>query len=93
MYLISRGEIEVLDASGKVVATLGEGDFFGEISLLTSDPRRATIRAKSYCDLFMLDKNDFAHVLRDRPQFMKSIQDTAQARYIAYADQLIPHED
>jgi glucose-6-phosphate 1-dehydrogenase len=93
MYLISRGEIEVLDASGKVVATLGEGDFFGEISLLTSDPRRATIRAKSYCDLFMLDKNDFAHVLRDRPQFLKSIQDTAQARYIAYADQLMPHED
>src|SRR4029077_11322188 len=35
MYLISRGEIEVLDASGNVVATLGEGDFFGEIGLLT----------------------------------------------------------
>jgi glucose-6-phosphate 1-dehydrogenase len=93
MYLISRGEVDALDASGKVVATLGEGDFFGEISLLTSAPRGATIRAKSYCDLFMLDKTDFASVLRDRPQFLKSIQDTAKARYAAYADQFTSHED
>jgi CRP-like cAMP-binding protein len=93
MYLISRGEVEVLDESGNVVATLGEGDFFGEISLLTSAPRGATIRAKSYCNLFTLDKTDFAHVLRDRPQFLKSIQDTARARYITYADQLLSHPD
>jgi len=93
MYLISRGEVEVIDASGKVVATLGEGDFFGEISLLTSAPRNATIRAKSYCDLFMLDKADFACVLRDRPQFLKSILETAQARYSVPADQLMSHED
>jgi glucose-6-phosphate 1-dehydrogenase len=93
MYLISRGEVEALDASGKVVATLGEGDFFGEIALLTSAPRGATVRAKSYCDLFMLDKTDFASVLQDRPQFLKSIQDTAKARYDAYADQFMSHED
>ena len=35
MYLISRGEVEVMDDAGNVVATLGEGNFFGEISLLT----------------------------------------------------------
>jgi hypothetical protein len=41
----------------------------------------------------MLDKTDFARVLRERPHFLKSIQDTAKARYIAYADQLLSHED
>jgi glucose-6-phosphate 1-dehydrogenase len=81
LYLISRGEVEVLDDAGKVVATLGEGNFFGEIGLLMSTPRTATIRANSYCDFFMLDKSDFTRVLRDRPHFVKSITETAQARY------------
>ena len=71
----------MLDDAGKVVATLGEGNFFGEIGLLMSTPRTATIRANSYCDFFMLDKSDFTRVLRDRPHFVKSITETAQARY------------
>jgi glucose-6-phosphate 1-dehydrogenase len=81
LYLITRGEVEVVGDSGQVVATLGEGGVFGEISLLTSEPRTATIRAASYCDFFVLDKADFIRVLRDRPQFLKAIVDVAQARY------------
>jgi glucose-6-phosphate 1-dehydrogenase len=81
LYLISRGEVEVLDSANKVVATIGEGEFFGEASLLTSEPRNATVRAKTYCDLFVLDKTDLARVLKDRPHFRESIMETAQARY------------
>jgi glucose-6-phosphate 1-dehydrogenase len=81
MYLIAHGEVDVIDASDKVMVTLGEGNFFDEIGLLTSEPRNATIRANSYCDAFMLDKPDFVRVLRDRPQFLKSIVEVAQARY------------
>jgi len=81
LYLISRGEVEVIDPSGHVVATLGEGSFFGETSLLTSAPRNATVRAKSYCDFFLLDKSDFTRVLRDRPHFLESIMEVARARY------------
>ena len=81
MYLIARGEVEVINDAGDVVATLGEGHFFGEISLLLSEPRTATVRANSYCDCFLLDKADFTRVLRDRPQFLKSIMDIAMTRY------------
>ncbi len=81
LYLISRGEAEVIDDSGKVIATLGEGSFFGEISLLTSEPRTATIRAASNCDFFVLDRSDFIRVIRDRPHFLKAIMEIAQARY------------
>src|SRR5439155_10904579 len=45
MYVISRGQVEVLDGSGRLLNTLGEGEYFGELSLLLSRPRNATIRA------------------------------------------------
>ena len=81
LYLISRGEVEVLDDAGNVVAALGDGSFFGEISLLLSSPRTATVRAKSYSDCFMLEKADFTRVLRERPQFLKSVMEIATSRY------------
>ncbi len=93
MYLISRGEVEVIDDAGHVVATLGEGHFFGEISLLTSAPRNATVRAKTYCDFFVLDKSDFTRILRDRPQFLKSMMETAQARYNVSAEEMLSQGD
>ena len=92
MYLISRGEAEVLDEAGHVRATLGEGNFFGEISLLTSAPRNASVRAKSYCDFFVLDKADFAGVLKDRPQFLKSMMDIARSRYNISAEEMLLEE-
>lgn len=92
LYLISRGSVEVIDGSGNVVATLGEGNFFGEVSLLTSAPRNATVRAKEYCDLFVLDKTEFSRVLRERPQFLKSITEAAQARYNISAEDMLSEE-
>jgi len=89
LYLVACGEVEVLDDSGHVTATLGEGDFFGEASLLTSAPRNATVRAKSYCDLFLLDKSEFMRVLRERPQFRKSMIEIAQARYNISGDEVL----
>jgi len=94
LYLITRGEVEILDDAGSPVATLGEGTFFGEISLLMSAPRTATVRANSYCDCFMLDKSDFTRVLRDRPQFLKSVMDIATSRYhVAVAAENILDEE
>jgi len=81
LFIISRGDVEVLDDAGEVVATLGDGNFFGEISLLMSAPRTATVRANSYCDLYMLDKSDFTRVLRDRPKVAQSLMEIATKRY------------
>jgi glucose-6-phosphate 1-dehydrogenase len=93
LYLIACGEVEVLDGSGNVTATLGEGDFFGEISLLTSAPRNATVRAKSYCDCFVLDKSEFTRVLRERPHFRESMIDIAQTRYNIPAHEVLAEAD
>ena len=81
MYLLCRGEVEVLDDKGKVLKTLKDGDFFGEVGILMSMPRTATIRAKTLCDLFVLQKSDFGRILKDHPQFAENIKQIAKERY------------
>jgi glucose-6-phosphate 1-dehydrogenase len=81
MYLICHGEVEVIDGNGQAVETLKEGDFFGEISLLISTPRTATVRAAVQCDLFLLEKSDFSRILREHPQFAETMMKAAKDRY------------
>jgi glucose-6-phosphate 1-dehydrogenase len=81
MYLICRGEVDVLDGQGKVVATLKDGGFFGEIGVLMSQPRTASIRAKTLCDLFVLEKAEFNRILREQPQFAAKVMTVAKERY------------
>ncbi len=81
MYFLCRGEVEVLDEAGKITNKMGEGDYFGELSLLFSRPRAATIRAGSPCDLFVLTRDDFDRILQDHPHFAETLRHAAQTRY------------
>lgn len=81
MYFIRRGEVEVLAADDATrVATLGDGDYFGEMALLTREPRSASIRALDYCDFYTLDREHFAEVLANFPEFAAEVRRTAAAR-------------
>ncbi len=81
MYLICRGEVEVLDDAGRVIATLRDGNFFGEVALVFDQLRTASVRAKTPCDLFVLSKMDFDRILKDQPQLAEKIREAAQERY------------
>ncbi len=81
MYVICRGEVEVIDRAGKVVSTLADGDCFGEVGLLMATPRTATVRARTHCDLFVLTKSDFRRILQDYPHFAEDIERLARERY------------
>lgn len=66
MYLIASGEVKVYTrgTAGTVyLARLGEGDFFGEVSVLTGKPRTATITASQRTELLRLDKEKLDGVL------------------------------
>ncbi len=81
MYFISRGSVDVVSADGNTVfATLQEGHFFGEIALLLSTPRTASIRAAEYCDLYRLHKDHFDKVISRYPNFAEHIRGLAAAR-------------
>jgi glucose-6-phosphate 1-dehydrogenase len=81
LYLICQGEVEVLGHSGQTTASLRSGDFFGEIGLLASVPRTSTVRAKTRCDLLILDQKDFFRILRDHPHLAESMTAVARERY------------
>ena len=81
MYLLVRGQVEVLDDAGHVVKTLKDGDVFGEIAVLLSTPRTANVRALTNCDLFVLDKGDFRRILHDHQQFAQGVAQVARERF------------
>jgi glucose-6-phosphate 1-dehydrogenase len=81
LYLVARGQVEVIGETGKVIKVLRDGDIFGEIAVLTSQPRTADVRAKTPCDLFVLDKADFSRILRDNPHVAEAVKQIAKERY------------
>jgi cAMP-dependent protein kinase regulator len=63
-FIIESGEVEVVQNSEQSpIATLGPGEFFGEIALLCDIPRTATVTAKQDCILLKLDRNNFKAVV------------------------------
>ena len=81
MYLINRGEVEVVDPKQGVVATLGEGEYFGELALLDPDrPRLADVRAKTFCALSLIDRETFSLVLEQFPDFAAHVRKVAATR-------------
>ena len=80
MYFVCRGQVEVF-AGSKRLSTLGPGDFFGELALLHSTPRNASVRAIGPCDLFVLTQSDFLQALKQHPNVAASIREVARTRY------------
>ncbi len=57
-YVVSEGQFEVIK-DGRPVATLAQGDFFGEIALLREAPRSATVIALADSEVYILERGEF----------------------------------
>ncbi len=78
MYFIASGMVEVCNE--KLTVRLREGEFFGEMALLTREPRTATVTALSSTDLLVLDVDDFLRLLDRLPEFKSQIEEIADER-------------
>jgi len=67
-YVITEGEVEIIirdaDGSDVVLHRAGPGDFFGELSMLTNEPRSARVRAMEPVTTLALGRDDFFDFLR-----------------------------
>ena len=58
MFIIKSGKVQVIRGEA-ILAELGENEFFGEMALVSNEPRNATIKTTTDVELFTLNKADF----------------------------------
>ena len=84
MYFIKRGLVQVFsEKTGSIYRNMVAGTFFGEIALVYEQPRTASIITLTYCELFVLHKDDFKKVLEHYPYFASNVRKIAKERYEA----------
>ena len=66
MYIIKRGQVQVL-RDNTILATLSDGQFFGEMALVSDEPRNATLKTTTDIEVLVLVKEDFRHLLESNP--------------------------
>lgn len=88
-YLIQSGAVQVLLESGadksEVVAILGPRDWFGEMALLSGEPRSATIRAVKEISLWRLRREDWDELIDKHPTWLLQFCATLSKR-LSYVD-------
>jgi small-conductance mechanosensitive channel/CRP-like cAMP-binding protein len=86
LYILVKGSAEVRitgeDGVSKRVATLKAGDFFGEMSLMTGEPRAATVIALEDSECYRLDKHDFHDIIYNRPEIAEHISHVLARRRV-----------
>ena len=86
-FVISEGTADV-SVGGRVRASLGPGDLFGEISLLDDGPRTATVTATSAVRALGITAWTFRGLLRDHPGLALSVLEVMAARLRSATDEL-----
>jgi small-conductance mechanosensitive channel/CRP-like cAMP-binding protein len=83
LYIIERGKVGIrvaVEDGEREVATLSNGDYFGEMGLMTGEPRNATVVALTNVDSFRLDKEIFRELLASRPEIAEQMADSLARR-------------
>lgn len=89
LFIVIKGEIDVLlEANGqqRSLAVLKSGQVMGEMSLMTGEPRRATLKALTDVECYALSKRGFEAIVRQRPELADSFAQLLAERNQGLAD-------
>jgi CRP-like cAMP-binding protein len=73
MYIVTEGEVNVVDGSGAILDTAGPGSIVGELALIDDEPRSATVVAKTACRLVVVDRRRFQFMVQETPFFALAV--------------------
>ena len=94
LFIIKEGKVKItrLSEGGKevILSILGEGEFFGEMSLLDGESRSANVIALSDCEVFVLTRDKFLAILKSSPQIAITLLEELAHR-IRMSDQQIEY--
>ncbi|HSG12512.1 MAG TPA: cyclic nucleotide-binding domain-containing protein [Gaiellaceae bacterium] len=84
-FVIVDGEAEVTK-HGKRIATRTGGEFFGEIALITTTRRTATVTATTPLRCFIITRGDFRRVLEENPRVQRKVMEALAERLASYIE-------
>jgi len=71
LFILMDGQVKITRTTEEgrevVLAVMGQGDFFGELSILDGQSRSATVRATSDSEILLIYRNDFLQLLESNP--------------------------
>lgn len=77
LYIINSGKVRIVRTQDNgrevVIAVLGAGDYFGEMSLIDQEPRSASVITREDSEFTMLRRQDFEEILLSNPQLTLNI--------------------
>jgi len=86
LYILTKGSAEVVVSSEagvhKSLALLHAGDFFGEMSLLTGEPRSASLKSLEDSECYRLDRKAFDDILHGRPEIAHYLSELLARRKV-----------
>jgi hypothetical protein len=84
LYMLTSGKVKCFkkNAQGRqsLLGVLDEGAFFGEVSILTGQPRTATVVASTYCELLELDRPTLDGITQKHPHVRQVLQEFCDQR-------------
>jgi hypothetical protein len=82
IYFVSQGKAAILSEEGREeeFGTLEAGDYFGELTLILGERRTASVKAVSYCELFILSRKDFERIKDEYPEFRDVLKKVSSER-------------
>ena len=94
LFIIKEGKVKItrLSEEGRevILSILGEGEFFGEMSILDGEARSANVIALADSEVFVLKREEFLNILKDNPQIAISLLEELAYR-IRKSDQQIEY--
>jgi CRP/FNR family cyclic AMP-dependent transcriptional regulator len=78
-FVLLEGEAEVTKGDQRI-NTMKEGDFFGEIALVTKMPRTATVTATTDVRVLVINERDFASLIKNSPEIGQGVAEALAER-------------
>ncbi len=85
LYVLATGSVDIranIEGSSKTIARIEGPGFFGEMGLMTGEPRLADVVATSEVECYRLDKTGFQKIIEERPEIAKQMSETLAERRV-----------
>jgi CRP-like cAMP-binding protein len=79
MYVVKSGEMQIVDGD-HVFETIAPGGIFGEMALISKDPRSATAKATGHAVVIPVDEKRFLYMVQQTPMFALRVMDVMSSR-------------